>query len=231
MKNVKEEEHPAYGVVSFSRIQGNPGRLFGSNLENHQTYVALRIAPARLMRENTRDWVYGSNKAHIEVLLSPAQFSELLTTMNMSPGVPCTISRLQNAGVPEIPNDKPTEAANIRQSFEQEINEMATALEAGQAKLDEILSRKTLNQKDRAEIKEVYTNILRNFRVNTSFSVTCFQEAAEKVVTEAKAHVDHFVTSALTKIGLDHLKDRFSTMSDALPERSATIDALPEQTE
>jgi hypothetical protein len=85
-----EKKHPSFGMVSFSRCYGTNRRLFQSHVKN-MTTVRLRIKQASVKHSLHQDHTYGEESL-IEVELSPAQFAELLTSMNVGDGVPCTIN-------------------------------------------------------------------------------------------------------------------------------------------
>jgi len=76
------ESHPSYGMVSFNRQQQTPpANLFGSSIK-HQTLISLTIRRGTKERDLSRDWYFGGEEL-IEVLLSPNQFAEAITHMNM----------------------------------------------------------------------------------------------------------------------------------------------------
>ena len=109
-----KEKHPAYGMVGFYRVSGNPGRLFGSSLKNHESYIALRIGTGERIHSNGWDRYYGSLRGeHVEVMLSSAQFAELLTSMNVGNGVPCTIAYLGGKKVERAPEDAEIEVVDL----------------------------------------------------------------------------------------------------------------------
>ena len=89
MEDNNREKHPSFGMVGFSRISCGNQRLFGSSIE-HDTMIALRVHTAYRTESFGYEHVYADEDI-VEVMLSPAQFSELLTTMNIGDGVPCTI--------------------------------------------------------------------------------------------------------------------------------------------
>ena len=52
----KHFEHESYGMLAFSRITGNSGRLFGSSLPNQGTSIRLRIAQGMRRHALGQDW-------------------------------------------------------------------------------------------------------------------------------------------------------------------------------
>ena len=211
--NRKREKHPAFGMVGFHRVTNGPGRnpLFGSHLDRHHETIPLRVHEAVRGHDLSRDWIYADNQI-LEVELSPVQFSQMLTTMNVGEGVPCTIRWQQGVGrVAEMPDDYESEQTKIYEAFKAEIAEKEASIGPRLAELDEILSKKSINKGDRERIRELALGIFRYYSENTSFVLKQFEESAEKVVTAAKAQVDEFVTSTLIRAGMEKLKERFGT--------------------
>src|SRR5208337_4240325 len=108
----REDYHdPSYAMVSFSRISaGGEGlSLFGSSIKHHSA-ITLSIKQARLSRDTdlSHDWYFAENRFPlIEVTLSPNQFAELLTSMNVGDGVPATLTLYNGQGY-EYPDNIPT---------------------------------------------------------------------------------------------------------------------------
>jgi len=211
---VEREKHPSYGVIGLSRISHGMGRnlLFGSHLDRHQETVELRIYRASRMVESTsHEWFYaddrGSPIAIVE--LSPAQFAQLLTTMNVGDGVPCTIRNVDGESIPNVPNTYESEQEKIYRGFQESIFAKLNFISPALKELDEILSKKTIKRADRDRIRELTIGLFDNFKSNTSYVLKNFEESAEKVVTAAKAQVDEFVTSTLIRAGMDSLRGNF----------------------
>jgi hypothetical protein len=115
----ENEEHPAYGVIGWSKIQCGPSsksHMFQSDLSHHDL-VAIRIEHATLQRGLGQDWVNPAGKI-VEVYLTPAQFTQFITSPNQGVGSPCTIRGTEMDGMtPELEQD------NRYTKFKQEIDE------------------------------------------------------------------------------------------------------------
>ncbi len=198
--------HPSYGMVQFSRRQGNP-KLFASALESHQHYVTLSIRKCKLIRGPQGDRYHGSLRGDIiEVDLSAAQFAELLTTMNVGMGVPCTISLMGMTKVASPP-DLPTEAQSVRDGFKESMSGFVEGLAAKAKTVKTILEKKTLNQADRAQVGSVIESVIRQVTDDAPFIVDMFREATERVMTAAKAEADAWLTSVIHRSGLKALQE------------------------
>lgn len=64
----KTEKHPSYVMVGFSRRQGNPGRLFGSALPHHQTYITLSVTTATQVTRNGDAMYFGGRSTFMKLI-------------------------------------------------------------------------------------------------------------------------------------------------------------------
>jgi hypothetical protein len=89
-----KEEHPSYGQLSITRISSNSRTpLYGTSNECRE-YIRITIMQSELHRDLHRSWHFGGDP-YIEVIMSPAQFAEAITSLNIGDGVPVTITRVR----------------------------------------------------------------------------------------------------------------------------------------
>jgi hypothetical protein len=119
----------------------------------------------------------------IEVALSPAQFAELLTTMNSGPGVPGTLEKVMK---------------NRAQEFKDALSEVTKIVE----------EKKALSKSDCKQIMGILSSMVMQFESNMPFYVGQFEEAAEKIAVQTKAEVDAFITHAVQSTGLETLRNQ-----------------------
>jgi hypothetical protein len=92
-----KEEHPSYGQMGFSRVTSNSRTpLYGTSNECHE-YIKLTIKRSEIHRDLHRFWYFGTDDL-IEVNMSPSQFAEAITSLNMGDGIPVTISMINENG-------------------------------------------------------------------------------------------------------------------------------------
>jgi ElaB/YqjD/DUF883 family membrane-anchored ribosome-binding protein len=217
--NVEVERHPAFGTIVFHRTQGNPGKLFGSHINHHMGSIIMEVHNAERRHDLSHDWYFSNRRAVIQVEMSFVQFSELLTSMNMGDGVPCTIRRFNGEFIPYIPDDLETEQEKVAEGFKQEMDELSVELQQLSTRVSEILEKKSLNKEDRANIKRAFDRVLNHFRSHAPFVMDQFVESAEKTAKAAKAEVEGFLTNALHTAGLEGLKKQLlgDNIEKALP--------------
>lgn len=202
----KADKHPSYGTVRFSRVStSGKTRLFGSSMSKHMSTILLTVREAERSHDLSRDWIHG-HKEIVEVELSAAQFAELLTTMNVGSGVPCTIRYRSDIGEIERPPDEEIEIDRVQTSFKDGLSDLRNWIKKQQEDLGELLDKRALNKEDKKKIKWILDKTMQEVESNWPFVVDQFNEATEKVVTAAKSEVDAFVTHVVQKTGLKQLE-------------------------
>jgi len=201
------ESHPSYGMVVFHRVQGSPRFFFGSEVQGQGTYISLEIKEGERHHDG-KDYYMG-RKHLIRIRMTASQFAQLLTTMNMGDGVPCTIERVWKDGKyqgVEAPPVQKKEIERVEEHFRQRLSKFTQDLDAGRQRVLEILEQKTIKKSDRQEIKSLLDMVMREVASNTPYMIRLFRESTETIVEQAKAEVDSFVTTVAMKTGLGKLK-------------------------
>lgn len=203
MRDEDQENHPAYGMVRIGRVRGGGTRFFGSSVIP-QDYITIEIHEGEVSRSLGQEW-YGKGKIVTSLKLTPAQFSELITTTNGS-GVPCTLDIVNGKRREDIPDDKttPVEEAQIYQ--EEQLSKFADRLEKNEARIEELFNKKVLSASDKKELKAHLQDIHREVRGNMPFYTEQFKRANDKIVEEAKIEMDAFATNYISKLGMKALK-------------------------
>lgn len=206
----EEEEqrgsHPSFGLISIHRFTGGKQKLFGSALHGHVTKMSLTIKEAIRYHGLSEDRYHGG-KQIIEVTMSAEQFTQLITTMNTGPGVPCTIDWVRDVGkVEEAPDDE-LEVERVQHGFSRNLGVFLKTVKKRSREIEDILAKKTVNKGDRASIRSTLMLIVQEIESNLPFAIDQFNEATGRIVTAAKSEVDAFVTAAITQTGLQGLKD------------------------
>lgn len=202
-----KDGHPAFGVAVFSRWQGTSHRLFGSALRVNSG-ISLHIKQARTGWDLSREWIHGG-KEIVEIHMTETQFAQLLTTMNMGDGVPVTIAYVRDVGLIRMPETAyESEPERIQKDFKNQQKEMANKLDAMTAGIKAILAKPSIGKKDREDIQSLVDAFSNHARHTLPFLISQLQEAAEKVVTQAKTELTAFADRTLKAAGLEHLKDK-----------------------
>lgn len=83
-------------MLSFRRTHGGHSNLFGSSIQHNDT-IHMVLREGKVTRGLNEDWYVGGHEI-IEVAMSQSQFAEVITSMNVDAGVPCTIKYIQGKG-------------------------------------------------------------------------------------------------------------------------------------
>lgn len=200
--------HESYTLVGFHRLTSSGRRrLFGSAITDHGSTMVLRVRRAKHRHSLGRDWFSGEGRPLIEVELSAAQFSALLTTMNVGEGVPATLRSLDGRQIQDPP-DVPLEHEQVEAQFKKGLQTWLSRLKKEREDLIQILDRSKLSKSDKDAIKAHLTRIIMEVESNIPFAAESFKEAAVKITSAAKAEVDAFVTHMTQSLGLEAFRER-----------------------
>lgn len=199
-----EYRHPAMVTVQFSRVRVGGISLFGSEVEHH-TVIALRVSQADVKRELSQDWIHGDIRPIIEVFLSPTQFSDLLTTMNVGTGVPGTLRYHdgEHFSSPEMPSKGQQFRAETLSAL---TDTMSQLRKAHSALSDALCDDKPMGKKAKAELASMVASVERLVSDKLPFIMNQFSRQMARVVVEAKGEVDAFVNHAITSAGLEAIR-------------------------
>lgn len=201
-------QHESYALAAFSRRSGGRRRFFGSSLPDHSSYVTLAIKKCTRIQTPHGDRYYGSTRGDlIEIDLTASQFAELLTTANVGLGVPCTVRSFDGKRI-EAPPETELEIEHVRKNFANVVKQAATGLKEARGAAEVILAKDRLTKADKAELLRAFDTACREITMNAPYTLEIFQEAADRVVTAAKAEIDAFATHNLISAGMTALAER-----------------------
>lgn len=193
------------GLVGLSRVNGSK-KLYMSNL-NNSNWISLRVYEGRDTTEYGEKKVFAkSGRPLVDLELSASQFAELLTTMNVGHGVPCTLryingEEIDQAGLEE--DEKPVDIG--KKHFEKNAKEFTEKINKKTSDYLEELEGLKMSKKDKARVQHILQDVKTEINSNMPFYVSMFEEAAKKVVTESKTEIDAFVQGGIVKAGLEAL--------------------------
>jgi len=194
-------------MIQYSRIQGGTNNeLFGSSIKSNNK-ISLSIHTASVERDLNRDCYFPKNTI-IEILMTPNQFSEFITSPNTS-GVPCTIIFKDGKRI------EGRKFESKRATFEQEIKESLSDLinrtKTFQNKVDDLLNKPNVTKKDKEELRNQAMMIEQEIRANLPFIQQSFNESMDKTVVEVKSEFEASIDHKLYSLGLEALKENINT--------------------
>jgi len=199
-----KETHPAFGMISLSRCSCTPSaNLFGSAVQ-HGHFITLSIKKAHRTTSVYKDW-YSADEELIQVCITGNQLGDLLTSMNVGDGVPCTLNRVMGKGIPDI-----AEESNIlKEAQDQMVEKLKKNFEVTDkmvTRAEELLKSSTpLKKSEKEELLWNLTQIKRGLVSNVEYAGKCFNEKTEKLILQAKGEVETYINTKITSAGLQAL--------------------------
>lgn len=201
------ETHPSYALIGVAHVSGLNGPMFGSTLARHDGYISIRIRRAEREHAHGEDrFPATAEPPLIEVILTHAQFVELISRPNRGDGVPCSLRHLNGESFPEVPYDEEdqTELSETLRTAEAQGKKLAKVVERAMSETEKILRDAKVSEKT---IAKVVGNVgplamlRQELGSNIPFFLTQVKEAADRVVSNARTEVDSFVTIPPTSSG------------------------------
>lgn len=206
MEKAKDyETHPSYGMIQCDRVTHSRGEeLFGSKIQVWNS-IRLTISTARVKRGLNRDRFF-ADKCKAVVYLTPAQFAEMITSMNHGEGVPCTIGFIDGNNVEETPwrcdrselhIDEHDDKMEKVKELVRDVNDTLDAL---------IRQKKQIGKNDANELLSKMKAVQREIGVNADYEKRAFKESLEEMVSEAKSTIVSFAESYAMGRGMDAIR-------------------------
>jgi hypothetical protein len=202
------ETHPSYVVVGFSRVTGGDRRFFGSSVTS-PSFIRLKVNPAKRQNRYGSDKVYATQVPLIEIDFSPAQFAEMITTMNVGTGTCGTMGLFNGKQIPQTV-EKQVEAERAHTYLKDSVITKITSFRTQANNIRKILEEKaTITKTDRRELAGLLETMMMEVERNMPFYFEQVHEGIQKMVSQAKSEVDAFVTAAVMHTGLEALRSNF----------------------
>ena len=201
-----EYTHPSYGLLSFNRVSMSHGTaLFGSSLK-HSTAITLTLSTARLHRSDLHSDHVFTDKRIVELMMSPAQFADLITGLNHGQGTPVTIDWREGVGHVEEPPYH-SKVDEFSEEFADNVKEIGAAFDA------------VIEDAARRKLSGVFIKQLVHLRGHIDshmpFMAKQWTRQMQRTATEAKAEVEAFVTGLIRSTGIKTLREQTPLLPDA----------------
>lgn len=206
MDNKERKQHESFGMIDISRFTSNGSQYFGSDLV-HNGGISITISNAEKVTNLSSDW-YNSREELIRIELSNNQFIDAITSGMNTSGVPCTIKRHGENRIEQIDH--------VDDKKKQFSNDMKDTHIEYEKRIDDILSLLdgNIGKRKASEIKHELEVLKSHIASNTNFVMTCFNEAMEKSVTEAKHSIANYIDHKIYSLGIEGLRDELHISID-----------------
>jgi len=213
MSNEEERiQHESFGQIRFSRVNSTGAEFYGSELTQNN-YISLEISNSEMIRELTQDRYYNTSIPLVRLRMSSSQFAELITTMNVGSGVPCTIERLGIKKVDELPENE-SRKEFVHRKFADRMKMFGDNIRERQTKAKQLVKKKTLSKADQHELQMHLEWLTTEVERNIPFISECFQENMDEVVNEAKLEVENAIQHKINVLGFDALKEQHKSLDE-----------------
>jgi len=186
---------PHQGQIVASRVHGTSMDLYGSPIP-HNEAVLISVHHSCKNEDTGRDWYFNTGNPIVELYLSPHQWAEFLTRMNVGSGTPCTIRYTERNGY--VPPAAIPETKRLDGSVEIE-----EATKTVQAKMSNLIKTiEGLAAKGKAGKRELDALLhdakceRDNIRPNMQFVLKMIKERASYFVAAAKMEIAALIESA-----------------------------------
>ena len=215
--------HPSFAMARFSRVHsGAPNRFFASDVDC-QSWIELSINKACEYYRNGEKYPsthFSGHGEYIRVAFTPSQFAELLTTSNVGGGSACTIKRLNNQCVEDIPdNFSPNSLDYQKQLYKDSIEEFNLQVKNSANEVNELLKKKTLSKADKEKIKDVFNYISTQVNSNIPYFFDTFKETTDKIVNHAKSEIDATLQHCIVDAGVKALGVNFNKEAKQIEDK------------
>lgn len=223
------EQHESFGVIQANCVSGHR-RLFGSVLDSHQHYIEITLTrgEARFptLDERMIAWPKNGYDGHVaSVMLSAAQWAEMVTCTNIGMGIPCTLSRVRGRRMEDVPDTHENRVDRVLEDFRREMKKAPRETKEAEAKLIKAIEEMKISEKQKGTLIALVRPIAPAFEVNVPYVLERFNEAAETSLAAVKSEVDATLSLVAMKLGLAEMRKRqeLPTGDDVPPARIGVV--------
>jgi len=206
-------KHPTFGIISICRTHGGRTPLFGSSIIHNNT-IRLTISHAELNRSLNTDRIFDKERI-VEVEMSPTQFADAITGLNVGCGTPVRIRWISpSKGENLFKVDPPysNKVTQFNKEFKQDINDFSKRFNTIIQLANETHAQKRLI-KELELLKGHFTN-------NIPFVNEQFSEQMEHTVKEAKGEVEAFITGMVQNYGIEAIRQQAPQLIEGAERKS-----------
>lgn len=212
MEEREISKHPSFGQIRFSHINGH-ANFYGSELEQTH-YITMEVVESEVHRDLSQEWYFGHGVPLISIRMTGNQFSEMITSMNMGSGIPCTIEMINGKKVDPLPVQE-SRKEFMHKKFKDRMKMFADTIREKQQRAKELIKKKTLSKADIHELDHTLNWLTTEIESNIPFFAQCFQETADEIVKEAKTEVENAILHKIQVLGLTELHNQQKLLNNS----------------
>lgn len=188
-------QHASFGTITASRVSGYSGFMYGSDLTT-DTFVELVISQNSILEydkvlgRRARPTYHRKDEV-VAVKMTAAQFSEFITTLNISQGTPCTIERKSGEPVEQFNEEVQSRIDYEYEKLKRELQGHRSKFEDAKRELSNIISG--LPQYKQEKILRVVDGLANAVCANTPFYMEQLTEVVEEITATAKTEIANYI--------------------------------------
>jgi len=204
MEDKNKYSHPSYGMIRISRVQGHKSCYMSEDID-YGGYILLEVKQSYALRKDYYETDNLSSDLVLRLRLTYNQYSELISTINSSSGVPCTLEYITSNGNGKVEQYKPlpSEIDMFEINIDTEVNNIKQVLSNIEDKLDVITTRANLSKKDIKELSIEISKLNLAITDRLPFIVTMFKEYMGKFISKSKVQIGSWLEHKLYSMGLE----------------------------
>lgn len=204
------EQHPSFGMIKANRVSGGNGYLFGSEVLN-LSFVEITISHAQtdknLFGRNVGEQGIWPTENLTTIRMTNSQFAEMITSLNIGIGTPCTITRIDGKGVEQKDiKDRSTtmDMANdeLVKMYAERIGDNIKSLQDALGILE---NNARVNKDIKQSVEKSIRGILSILTNGDSFLLNEFKDVLEKSKQKVITEIDASVGTRLQELGMQHI--------------------------
>jgi hypothetical protein len=200
-----EYNHESFGMVGISRVSSSGAHeFFGSSIRCNN-WISLTIRRGIMGRDINHDWYHGKEEL-IEIALTPSQFAEMITGVNMGDGFPCTIKQIGGNQMDEPPVHCASELFD--HEFKQHMEKIVKSIDFDIADDIERLKLKgAISKSERDAIAGRMSMLLQEIKSNLPYMAKCWTENLDKSTSEFKSMAESYLHNMIQRTGIEALQN------------------------
>ena len=185
-------EHESYGTAVLSRMSGNFDNLFQSGIATREA-ILLQVSEASVFspregKDHGDDHVH-PGKVIVDIVFSPLQFAEFITSMGKGGGTPCTIE-YRNGKRMESPPPEVAKAKRAALAFKKECEDLTSFANEAEFLVKEILAKGAkMKADDRKRLMEIFKQLTGVATDTGPFLMERAEEHLKTMTAEANATI------------------------------------------
>lgn len=182
-----EETHKSFAMIGAQRVYGHVDDLYGSDLD-HNGFIRITLKESYKTRTLNHDHYFGG-KTLFEIDMTPSQFAEFITSLNIGDGIPCTLRRTETS--PYIEGKKHVNKEVVWENdITDHIEEIMDSMNSLKEYYKIVQSKSNLTKKDKESLSSIICRLENNLTCNMEFVKNSMKKEMEQIVSKGRMELE-----------------------------------------